>query len=111
MTISMREVHGISTNIHSVGYDPETQELRVRFIKWLPPAEPGGPRTVSPGLLYSYSEVPESEYSGLTGLADRSEALLADGKAVERSFTGYFNEKIKGDARVPKYAYRKVDET
>lgn len=111
MTISMRAVHGISTNIHSFGYDPETQELRVRFIKWLPPTEPGGPRVVSQGQLYAYDKVPEAEYNGLTSLADQSEALLAGGKAVERSFTGFFNEKIKGDARVPKYTYRKVDET
>lgn len=111
MTISMREVHGISSNLHSIGYDSGTKELRARFIKWLPPVTDGGPRIVSPGALYSYADVPSSDFAGLTDLADRSEALIAQGKPVERSFTGFFNETIKGDSRVPKYAYHKVTET
>lgn len=40
-----------STNVAAVGYDPETQTLRVQFAK--------------SGALYEYDDVPEGEYEGL----------------------------------------------
>lgn len=110
MAIAMKEIHATSNNVHSFGYDPETQELSVRFLKWGKPEKPGDPRPKFPGALYVYDAVPPSEFADLDGLADRNMALLADGKGVERSFTGFFNERIIVDRKNPKFKFRKVDE-
>lgn len=111
MAIAMKEIHETSNNVHSIGYDPETQELSVRFLKWGKPEKQGDQRPKFPGALYIYSAVPPSEFAELDGLADRNMALLAAGKGAERSFTGFFNERIIGDRRAPFFKYRKVDES
>lgn len=59
----------ISSNVASVGYDPQTMTLEVEFLG---------------GSVYQYFDVPESEYSGLIG---------AD------TVGGYLNSNIKGRYR------------
>jgi hypothetical protein len=43
-----------SSNIHSIGYDPETRTLGVRFKN-------------KPEALYTYSDVPPAVYAALEG--------------------------------------------
>lgn len=112
--VDMTEVHAVSNNLYSMGYDPEAQEMHVRFLQYTAPTEPGGPRGRIPGAWYIYSRVPQGEYDTLKDFAVRNAALLAEGKGAERSFTGYFNELIKdhatADGKDSKYGYRKVTE-
>jgi hypothetical protein len=58
-----------SSNVASVGYDPQTMTLEVEFLD---------------GAVYQYCDVPEDEYTGL---------LSAD------SVGGYLNNNIKGRYR------------
>ncbi len=59
----------ISSNVASVGYEPQTMTLEVEFLD---------------GGLYQYFDVPEAEYAGL---------ISAD------SIGGYLNHNIKGHYR------------
>ena len=63
-----------SSNLRSVGYDPETSTLEVEFMH---------------GGVYSYSNVPASEYNGLMSAS---------------SHGSYFNANIRKGS----YSYRKV---
>ena len=49
-----------SSNIRSVGYDPESSTLEVEFIT---------------GSIYQYSNVPESEYEGLMNATSKGKYL------------------------------------
>ncbi|XOF34892.1 MAG: KTSC domain-containing protein [Candidatus Electrothrix sp. YB6] len=46
----MQRTQVSSSNLRSVGYDPETSTLEIEFMH---------------GGVYSYSDVPEAEYNGL----------------------------------------------
>ncbi|MFV2016264.1 MAG: KTSC domain-containing protein [Candidatus Heimdallarchaeota archaeon] len=46
----MERQHVISSNLKSVGYDPETKTLEIEFLN---------------GGLYQYFSIPESIYNGL----------------------------------------------
>lgn len=46
----MNRVHVVSSNLASVGYDPETNLLEIEFLS---------------GSIYRYYNVPESKYHGL----------------------------------------------
>jgi len=56
----MDRVTIVSSNIRSVGYDPESSTLEVEF---------------NTGSIYQYSNVPESEYEGLMNAASKGRYL------------------------------------
>jgi len=68
-----------SSQIHSVGYDPATQNLEIQFIDR---------KNKIPGAIYQYSNVPEVVYKG-----------LMDAPSVG----SYFGQIVKGV-----YAYTKI---
>ena len=70
-----------STNLHSVGYDPATRELRIRFLK----------AGEQPGRTYSYENVDPALHKGLL-------AATRKGK--------YFHRHI-----ADKHKYRPLDES
>ena len=45
-----------STNVHSIGYDPTTRALRVRFLD---------AQGTAPGPTYEYADVPAHRYDAL----------------------------------------------
>jgi hypothetical protein len=51
-----------SSNLHSVGYDPDSQTLRVKFLN---------------GGVYDYYGVPESRYAGLMSAGSKGGYLAA----------------------------------
>jgi hypothetical protein len=59
----------VSSNVASVGYDPQTMTLEVEFLG---------------GGLYQYFDVPEEEYAGLMSA---------------ETVGGYLNDNIKGRYR------------
>ena len=62
-----------SSQIHSIGYDPETQTLAIRFTR-------GYGENRGPGSLYHYSNVPQDVYDAF---------LAAESKGK------YFGQHIK----------------
>ena len=61
-----------SSNIHSIGYDPESSTLEVEF---------------NTGSIYQYSNLPESEYEGLMNAVSKGR---------------YLNRNIKGSYQATK---------
>ncbi len=86
MTI-VRLVDVDSTQIHSIGYDPETQTLAVRFTRGY-----GDKR--GPGSLYHYANVTREDYDAF---------LAAESKGK------HFGQHIKPFA--DKYPYQKIVES
>ncbi len=86
MTI-VRLVDVDSTQIHSIGYDPETQTLAVRFTRGY-----GDKR--GPGSLYHYANVTQEDYDAF---------LAAESKGK------HFGQHIKPVA--DKYPYQKIVES
>jgi len=60
----------VSTNIRSVGYDPESSMLEVEF---------------NSGSIYQYLDVPESEYEGLMNAASK-------GRYLNRNIKGRYED-------------------
>ena len=52
----MNRTHVTSSNLRSVGYDPQSSALEVEFLD---------------GSIYEYSSVPESRYSGLMAASSK----------------------------------------
>ena len=86
MTI-VRLVDVDSTQIHSIGYDPETQTLAVRFTR-------GYGEKRGPGSLYHYANVTREDYDAF---------LAAESKGK------HFGQHIKPFA--DKYPYQKIVES
>ncbi len=66
----MDRVSVVSTNIRSVGYDPESSTLEVEF---------------NSGSIYQYLDVPESEYEGLMNAASK-------GRYLNRNIKGRYED-------------------
>lgn len=75
-----------SRQIHSIGYDPETQTLAVRFAR-------GYGDNRGPGSLYHYANVPQAVYEAF---------------AQAESKGNFFNTNIKPQPDL--YPYQKVVE-
>jgi len=60
----------VSTNIRSVGYDPESSMLEVEF---------------NSGSIYQYLDVPESDYEGLMNAASK-------GRYLNRNIKGRYED-------------------
>ncbi len=81
-----------SSQVHSIGYDPETRTLHVRFH------DRTNKKTgvVTPGATYAYDDVP----------AERHAALLAADAAEGESVGAHFGQHIRGGG----FAYRKLED-
>ena len=72
----MEHVRVTSSNIYSVGYDPQKHTLEIRFIG----------KDGKAGSLYSYRNVPQRLYEGLLKAPSKGE---------------YFSMFIKGNSQYP----------
>jgi hypothetical protein len=52
-----------STNIHAIGYNPDSQTLEIEF---------------NSGAVYDYSDVPQSEYDGFIGADSKGKYFHAN---------------------------------
>lgn len=52
-----------SSNIHAIGYDPDSQTLEIEF---------------NSGAVYDYSDVPQSEYDGFIGADSKGKYFHAN---------------------------------
>ena len=77
----------VSSQIHAIGYDPETQNLAVRFTR-------GYGEKRGPGSLYHYANVTQEDYDAF---------LAAESKGK------HFGQHIKPFA--DKYPYQKIVES
>ncbi len=78
-----------SSQVHSVGYDPDSQTLHVKFKDRTNKAG-----DVIPGSTYAYSGVPPEVHAG----------LLAADADEKQSVGSHFGKNIRGGG----YSYRKV---
>lgn len=83
--VALQEV--TSSQIHSIGYDPETQTLAIRFFR-------GYGRDQVPGSLYHYANVTAEDF-----------AAFRDAESLGK----HFGKNIKPFP--DKYPYQKIDET
>lgn len=82
--VALQEV--TSSQIHSIGYDPDTQTLAIRFYR-------GWGRDQRPGALYHYANVSAADYEAFR---------------TAESFGRHFGQHIKPFTE--KYPYTKVVE-
>lgn len=78
MTI-VRLVDVDSTQIHSIGYDPETQTLAVRFTR-------GYGEKRGPGSLYHYANVTQEDYDAFLAAESKGKHFGAHIKAHPEKF-------------------------
>ena len=78
MTI-VRLVDVDSTQIHSIGYDPETQTLAVRFTR-------GYGEKRGPGSLYHYANVTQEDYDAFLAAESKGRHFGATFKAHPEKF-------------------------
>lgn len=77
-----------SSQIHAIGYEPETRELHVQFHRH--GYDDAGGKTKTPGHTYAYSDVPPEAHTAL---------MEAESKGK------HFGEHIKGKL----FKYRKLE--
>jgi hypothetical protein len=82
--IELKDVE--SSQIHSIGHDPETNVLAIRFYR-------GWGENRKPGALYHYQNVPAAEY-----------VALRDAESIGR----HFGQQIKPFP--DKYPFTRIDE-
>ena len=78
-----------SSQIHSIGHDPETQTLRIQFKD-----RTNKKGETIPGGVYEYTDVPDHVHAG----------LLAADADEKQSVGGHFRQRVIGGG----FAYRRI---
>lgn len=102
----MPEMHRLeSSNLHSVGYDPETKTLHVQFGRKGKLHMSSEKTEMIPTSLYHYFDVPQEKFDGLMAVNSAARAANVLKEPVQVGVTAHFNENIKGPKDAPIYKY------